>query len=340
MKSAAKTLRNFGTFLVLTLIFVAIVVHPSHSQAFLHVTVDTEFTNYHYRQLVKIYGNVTYNGELVSEGLVAIQIQDPTGQTIALRTVPANATPSQAGTVEIISFYSCDMGGQPKSSFRKNTMAYFNITVRNSSPAPTTYTLTLNPHDIDSTPFYLYVLSITSPLPPGYAHSHLLPTPIEDDWISTGPAVAYANVLTGLPNAAGYAYDTEKSAPFTITTTTGLETPAPESSEIQLSEAYNSFETSVRLSPEIPLGTCNIIVSASSLGSKASNSETFIRLFEERGDIIFNRIIDIYDIVEIASAYGKTGGQSKWNPEADLNEDAKVDIYDIVLVAGKYGREY
>ena len=340
MKSAAKTLRNLGTFLALTLIIAAMIVYPSHSQDFLHVAVDTEITNYHYRQLVKIYGNVTYDEEPVSEGLVAIQVQDPTGQTIALRTVPANATPSHDGTIEIISFYSCDMGGQPKSSFRKNTVAYFNITVRNGGPVSRTYTLTLNPHDVDSTPFFLYIQPMTTPLPPGYAHSHMLPIPIEDDWISTGPAVAYANLFTDLPSAGGYPYDAEKSAAFVITTTTGLGTLAPESSEIQLGPTYNSFETSVRLSPEIPFGTCNIIVRASSLGSTAFSSETFIRLFEERGDIIFNRKIDIYDVVEVASAYGKTGGHPKWNPEADLDENAEVDIYDIVLVAGKYGMEY
>jgi len=56
--------------LALVLISTFAIVPKTFSQSlFLAVTVTTEKSEYHYRQLVNIYGNVTFEGELVEEGL-------------------------------------------------------------------------------------------------------------------------------------------------------------------------------------------------------------------------------------------------------------------------------
>jgi hypothetical protein len=59
-----------------------------------------------------------------------------------------------------------------------------------------------------------------------------------------------------------------------------------------------------------------------------------------RGDIVFNRKIDIFDLVKVATSYGTQGGNSRWNPEADVVPNGIINIFDIVTVATLYGKTY
>ncbi len=52
-------------------------------------------------------------------------------------------------------------------------------------------------------------------------------------------------------------------------------------------------------------------------------------------------IIDIYDIVIAAIAYGSTPIDPNWNPDCDLAElYGIIDIFDLVTVASHYGQQY
>jgi len=55
------------------------------------------------------------------------------------------------------------------------------------------------------------------------------------------------------------------------------------------------------------------------------------------GDINGDGIVDIYDLILVASAYGSTPADPNWNPDSDINGDFAVDIYDLILVAAQYG---
>jgi len=50
------------------------------------------------------------------------------------------------------------------------------------------------------------------------------------------------------------------------------------------------------------------------------------------GDVNFDGIVDIEDVVIVVVAFGSRPGQANWNPIADLNGDGIIDISDIVLV--------
>jgi ABC-type branched-subunit amino acid transport system substrate-binding protein len=56
-------------------------------------------------------------------------------------------------------------------------------------------------------------------------------------------------------------------------------------------------------------------------------------------DIDFNGIVDIFDIVQLAIAFGSVPGDSNWNIEADVNCDGLIDIFDIVQIALKFGSQ-
>ncbi len=52
------------------------------------------------------------------------------------------------------------------------------------------------------------------------------------------------------------------------------------------------------------------------------------------GDINADRTVDIFDVVQVGTVYGR------YDLFADLNFDRHVDIFDVVLVANNYGNEY
>jgi len=57
------------------------------------------------------------------------------------------------------------------------------------------------------------------------------------------------------------------------------------------------------------------------------------------GDVNHDGIVDIYDLVKVASVYGSEPGDSNWDPYCDVNHDGIVDIFDLVTVASHYGEE-
>jgi branched-chain amino acid transport system substrate-binding protein len=56
-------------------------------------------------------------------------------------------------------------------------------------------------------------------------------------------------------------------------------------------------------------------------------------------DIDFNGVVDIFDIVQLALAFGSKPGDPNWNVEADINLDGTIDIFDIVQIALKFGSQ-
>ena len=56
------------------------------------------------------------------------------------------------------------------------------------------------------------------------------------------------------------------------------------------------------------------------------------------GDINGDGIVDIFDVVILAKAFGSEPGDPEWNPAADLNNDDIVDIFDVVTIAKEFGK--
>jgi hypothetical protein len=58
------------------------------------------------------------------------------------------------------------------------------------------------------------------------------------------------------------------------------------------------------------------------------------------GDIKPDGIVDIYDVIVAAQAFGSNIGQEHWNGVADENEDGSIDIFDIIIIARNFGMAY
>lgn len=308
------------------------------TQLQLQITATTEKRQYYYRQLVNIYGNVSFEGTLVEEGLVGIQVRNPDGETVAFRTVPANTTPSEDWSVEIDSIIPVDMGGSPKDTFSKNSIAYFNVTVKNNRLFGEQHVyLTITHYDSDSSPFFLMPQGLT--IPPQKNTTVRLEAPIFE-WISPGGAIAHANLYEygNLPKDGGCPLCPEKSACYTITESSGGAAAlfTPKTREFN---GTGNFCAKLRLPPDAPLGTYVVSITAYSVW-KGFTIMTFSNEYKMLEDIVIDRVIDIYDIVIVAGAYGTKNGDLLWNPEADIESNGKIDIYDVVKVASSYGTSY
>lgn len=56
------------------------------------------------------------------------------------------------------------------------------------------------------------------------------------------------------------------------------------------------------------------------------------------GDINKDGVVDIFDAIKLATAFGSTPATPKWNPEADLNKDGVVDIFDAIILSNNFGK--
>ena len=55
------------------------------------------------------------------------------------------------------------------------------------------------------------------------------------------------------------------------------------------------------------------------------------------GDLNGDGVVDIYDLVIVAAAYGSSPGDHNWDARADTNNDSVIDIFDLVTVASHFG---
>ena len=55
------------------------------------------------------------------------------------------------------------------------------------------------------------------------------------------------------------------------------------------------------------------------------------------GDVNADGIVDLFDIVLVAAAFGSSVGQPSYNSNADIYDDGKVDVFDLVIVAAHFG---
>ena len=55
------------------------------------------------------------------------------------------------------------------------------------------------------------------------------------------------------------------------------------------------------------------------------------------GDVNGDGVVDIFDCVTIALAYGSTPADPNWSSNADITNDNLIDIFDLVIVALHFG---
>lgn len=342
--------RTLKILLLSFIIIIALTSIPTYAQSPLRVTVTTDKPSYKYREIVNVGGNLTLSGAPV-DGFVGIEVGSLNASfTNYTRLVTRTATIGNpyigAMNITIESVITC--GGPPyyvpKTTFKKGETLYANISVVNNYFNDRMVTITVLACDSDSTPITSHVAPLQTKLLGGGGGAIFYPQFIIDTWVSTGPAKIYANVYSDWPSEGGHPWCHEKSASFTIIPATGAasyetyqQTP---SSNNPTAESVNTYDLSFRLPPYAPFGNYSVNATAFAQGWEASNYTTFGRAKQVRGDINFDRAINVLDVVLVTATYGSKSGDPNWNPESDVQPSGKIDILDVVVVTAKYGLKY
>ena len=291
------------------------------------VTVSTDKQIYGSGELVNVHGDLTRDGTPVTDALIAIQVNDAQNNVISLRTRSTGTTPSP-WSIDITQLISCDASGNPKDTFKRGTLAYFKVTVKNLNTVSERYvTVTINLYDSNKVSFGIAWVGTT--VGPNKEFTYLCSIPIPSE-ASTGTAYAFANAYNKWPNDNGIAYCGEEAVDFTITDgTTSSSSPTSSQSTTQ-SGTYN---LTFRLRNKPSLGDYHVY--ASYYQTLATATFDVVWLF---ADITRDGIVDIKDLFVIAKAYNSEPGSPRWNPKADINVDDLVNIRDLYIVARDYGK--
>jgi hypothetical protein len=320
---------QIGLPILILLITSILIMSPNHGQASqLQVSIVTNKPAYTYREKVTINGTIALNDE-PSESLTGIQVNDPMNRTILTRTTQIGQPTNE--TVQLLSATPCNEAGVPISTFLKESHAHINVTVKSNAADLQSILITVCAFDNDSTPIMPEVMELQTVILPG-GITKFKPDMYIETWVSTGPATFYVNVYSDWPKNGGHSYTPEKAVTFNITPTIG------QNATTQMQKTSNNL--TFRLPPEAPFGTYTINATAYAHGQTSFNSTTFTREYQVRGDVNFDYVVNILDIVMISRVFGSKSGAPDWNPEMDIQPDSKIDIVDIVTATLQYGTRY
>jgi len=308
---------------------VTVTTYREYVDVYPYITNSSEFT---YRELVSVCGEMFFNWEPVDEGLVAVQVENPENEIVAVRTVPAVEVPNESWQIEIISFYSCDVNENPRDDFNRGGNAYFYFIVKNTVPFDKQVLLTISVHDNDNTPLKTVWYGPTNIIGNGVL-GFVTPDINIPEWAASGTGMAYANVYSDWPKEHGRPWRPEVNTTFNIEYSTEETFEPPEIGGV-------TYQASFRLPPDALLGTYNVTVNGWHKGYKDLRKTEFATVEITLGDLNLDHKINLYDATMINAAYGSKGGDPTWYPQFDLDPSGKIDLYDAVFVTAQYGMSW
>jgi len=324
------------TILILILLSSTILAEMTSASS-LDLVVMPEKQLYNVGEIVRINGNLSLDDEPVSDALVAVEVDNPKGDILILRTFDTGSIdPNQTWPIEIEELFPCDSGGTPKYSFQPGNDAGFYIKVRNKAARPFDIIVILSIVYSNKAPF-TNVLMLNTSISVGQSIAITRwPVPIPDSFnVVPGNTTVYANIYNALPKNNGFAHCPEESTSFLIGSEGQSGTTPSGSSQFTLEIALSQIA--------IWLGNYTVYAMTKYTVLVASSLSTFEVILV--GDLYPDGVIDMRDIAIVARAFGTVEGDPGWNPDADLTgpeylvPDGEVDMRDVAIVARAFGTE-
>jgi len=127
----------------------------------------------------------------------------------------------------------------------------------------------------------------------------------------------------------------------TFNVTVYANTTEIETREITLSDGNSTIIMFTWVSTGVPYGNYTLKAVADTVPGEVDtddnthvDSTVYVGI---PGDINADGIVDIFDALTLAGAFGSEPGYPNWNPDADLVVDEIIDIFDALALAGNYG---
>ncbi len=305
-------------FLLLTLSVASV-----HATSIVDIKMDIDKQVYNVNGRVYISGNVTENGTVVTDALVAVEILDPVSDPFVLRTVKTGVNVSDYWKVQILNVSTCDSMGNTKTLFSIGSTAYLSIRIKNNDALDHYVKAAFHLQYFDNSvlkAYYPFQTTIEAGREAQLNSSFPIPTSA-----IRGEVQIFASLFTDTPSEGGTAYCPEKVGSFYIASMTPSALPQP----LYFNLTFKIPKNNVKLG--------NYTVTARSEYHLALATE--IKQFKVvlLGDLVKDGRIDMRDIGALCSLYGTKVGDPTWNPDADLYPDGKIDMRDVGLVCNNYG---
>ena len=237
------------------------------------ITLSTDKQYYYLRHKVTVHGNLTQNGSPVPDGLVALQVNNPSDDPIVFRTLSTGTALPEEETVRITDVTPCGAPQDyiPRNNFELGDALYVNVTGRNDDTSSHSVTLVVIAYDGNENP--LAHTKTTIPVAAGHPFLWFTPEIYIPEWAYVGNATVYVNVYSNFPENGGYPYSPEASATFQITSSLGVLPTYPAGQETP--QINGSYSTAFRISPEPEIGEYMVYASSKYGGWPVSRSASF-----------------------------------------------------------------
>jgi hypothetical protein len=303
----------------------------------LNLTLATSKAKYEKSDVASVNGTFTWvpGNYPVMEGLVGIEIRNPAGSAFLFRTRPTSLLGGQNWQVSFTQFYACDSNRVPKTSFKTGEDIWIYAEWETSDVTYSHFVRTC----------IVALDSNSAPIGPPYSYSGVVvpgipgsvffrATQIIDSGV-IGNVILYGSLFSDFPMNDGYPYCPESTAPFTVSASQSASQANTSKSALRVS-SDGTYDLSFTFPHAgVPMGNYTVYANTYYYNTLVRENVSFT-LFT-MGDINGDGVVDIYDAILLANAYGSVPGNPRWNPKADLNGDNVVDIYDAIILAKHYG---
>lgn len=282
-----------------------------------------------------ISGSLSEDGQPVTDGLVAIQIENSNGDPMVLRTVNTEENPTYPDPInnpdflgQVLNLYLSDANKNPVNNVNSGSIAYFTLTLQNLASDPQHIVAAVNVFDNDNIPVGITISEIGE-LAARSQSTILVSIPIPSS-VASGRATVFASIYSDMPKDGGKPFSLEESSVFTIN---GIQGDAPPSSE---NGNQGNYDFTFNMPPRCPIGTYTIYACAAHSGVSDLRNIAFD--VYQWGDLNDNGTVDFYDLLDFVSAYVDIRSPPDYtcNPLADFDNNGEINFQDILLFVSAY----
>jgi len=313
-----------------------VILYEARANPLLDITVQANKETYFVGDPVTITGNVTLDGTLKNDSLVAIEIDLPNGNPLVFRTVDTGNVSGGYWKVRITDVYmSTTPLGNKTELFNRGATAYVNVVMANidmfAHPVRPAFYIQLSDNRplmaiYMTTDFYTIEANRTAAL------STSIQVPTSG---ASGGTLVFASIFDDNVAQGGAAYCPEFATSFYIASSTPSAPSQPEHFNI----AFNLPRTNVKL------GDYTITARTKYQLTLATDAKSFevILLGDVSGIVpgVPDGKVDMRDIGFVTRLYGTREGDPNWEPTANLYVDQGVQVInmrDIGIVCNNFGK--
>ena len=303
------------------------------------LTANTDQTKY------PVYSLVTFNESMAffsnpsttypGDGLVGVQIQDPTGTTMVIRTLRTGSINPTSWPATVTQDYLCNGAGAQISSISIPSLTnpviptfYFSVT-NNLQTQQTVYVI-FNVFDSNGVPISVASQQVTLGSLASYPSQVDFPISSAAHF---GTAYAYVGIYSNWPSQGGYPLTPDQTFQFTITGGTAIQ-GTPATAYVVNNGLSQYFNLTFRMPKGGALGTYTAYSSADYHNTQGLQTTSFS--YSLLGDINNDGLLNFNDITSFVTLYIAYYSQHIYTAAIDFNNDKVINFNDITLFVQYY----